>query len=84
MGRRWEEYQEDPTCKSGCDQMVFLAVQHMGAGQEAAYINLLFILWLLLPTTAEHTNIKSLLYFFVLNRKSRFFTAWAKSKLALF
>ena len=44
VGRRWEEYQEDPTCKSGCDQMVFLAVQHMGAGQEAAYINLLFIL----------------------------------------
>lgn len=53
-----------PVCKSGYDQMVFLAAQHVGAGQEAAYTNLLCILWLWLWTTTEHTDIKSLLYFF--------------------
>lgn len=74
--RRWGAWgrggEQDPGLQSGCNQMVLLAAQHVGTGQEAAYTNLLFILWLLLWTTAEHTNIKSLLYFFFFNRKLRF------------
>lgn len=61
--------------------MVLLAAQHVGTGQEAAYTNLLFILWLLLWTTAEHTNIKSLLYFFFFQQKVEIFIVWVKSRL---